>query len=132
MILLTRSPASVNAGFPGLFAHFPAPSRAPRPPPMSLTPDQLQRIATLARIDVGSDELREVTERLNQVLGLIDELQSVDTGGIVPMSHALDVQLSIRQRLRPDEVTETDRRDDYQKGAPAVEDGLYLVPKVIE
>ncbi|MDH4023476.1 MAG: Asp-tRNA(Asn)/Glu-tRNA(Gln) amidotransferase subunit GatC [Gammaproteobacteria bacterium] len=99
---------------------------------MSLTPDQLQRIATLARIDVGSDELREVTERLNQVLGLIDELQSVDTGGIVPMSHALDVQLSIRQRLRPDEVTETDRRDDYQKGAPAVEDGLYLVPKVIE
>ena len=99
---------------------------------MSLTPDQLQRIATLARIDVSADELRGVTERLNRVLGLIDQLQSVDTQGIAPMSHALDAQLSVRQRLRPDEVTEADRREDFQKGAPAVENGLYLVPKVIE
>ncbi len=95
---------------------------------MSLTPDQLQRIALLARIDVGPEELRGVTERLNRVLGLIDQLQSVDTQGIEPMSHALDVV----QRLRPDEVTEPDRRDEFQKGAPAVEQGLYLVPKVIE
>ena len=99
---------------------------------MSLTPDQLQRIATLARIDVSADELRGVTERLNRVLGLIDQLQSVETQGIAPMSHALDAQLSVRQRLRPDEVTEADRREDFQKGAPAVENGLYLVPKVIE
>ena len=62
------------------------------------------------------------------VLGLIDELQSVDTTGIAPMSHALDLV----QRLRPDEVTEPDRREAYQKVAPAVEEGLYLVPKVIE
>ncbi len=95
---------------------------------MSLTPDQLQRIALLARIDVGPEELRGVIERLNRVLGLIDQLQSVDTQGIEPMSHALDVV----QRLRPDEVTEPDRRDEFQKGAPAVEQGLYLVPKVIE
>lgn len=95
---------------------------------MSLTPDQLQRIALLARIDVAPGEAPGVTERLNQVLGLIDQLQSVDTQGIEPMSHALDVI----QRLRPDEVTEPDRRDDYQKGAPAVDQGLYLVPKVIE
>jgi len=95
---------------------------------MSLTPDQLQRIAMLARVDLGADELRGVTERLNRVLGLIDQLQSVDTQGIEPMSHALDVV----QRLRPDEVTEADRRDDFQRGAPAVENGLYLVPKVIE
>lgn len=99
---------------------------------MSLTPDQLKRIATLARIDVSADELRGVTERLNRVLGLIDQLQSVDTRGIAPMSHALDAQLSVRQRLRPDEVTEADRREDFQKGAPLVENGLYLVPKVIE
>lgn len=99
---------------------------------MSLTPDQLQRIATLARIDVSADELRGVTERLNRVLGLIDQLQSVETQGIAPMSHALDAQLSVRQRLRPDEVTEADQREDFQKGAPAVENGLYLVPKVIE
>jgi aspartyl-tRNA(Asn)/glutamyl-tRNA(Gln) amidotransferase subunit C len=99
---------------------------------MSLTPDQLQRIAVLARIEVSADELRGVTERLNRVLGLIDQLQSVDTQGIEPMSHALDAQLAVRQRLRPDEVTEADRREDFQKGAPAVENGLYLVPKVIE
>jgi aspartyl-tRNA(Asn)/glutamyl-tRNA(Gln) amidotransferase subunit C len=95
---------------------------------MSLTPDQLQRIALLARIDVSPEEAQSVTERLNRVLGLIDQLQSVDTRGIEPMSHALDVV----QRLRPDEVTEPDRRDAYQKGAPALEQGLYLVPKVIE
>ena len=95
---------------------------------MSLTPDQLQRIALLARIDVSPEEAQGVTERLNRVLGLIDQLQAVDTQGIEPMSHALDVV----QRLRPDAVTDTDRRDDFQRGAPAVEQGLYLVPKVIE
>ena len=99
---------------------------------MSLTPDQLQRIALLARIEVAPGEAPAVTERLNRVLGLIDQLQSVDTRGIEPMAHALDAQLSVRQRLRPDEVSEPDRRDEYQKGAPAVELGLYLVPKVIE
>jgi aspartyl-tRNA(Asn)/glutamyl-tRNA(Gln) amidotransferase subunit C len=95
---------------------------------MSLTPDQLQRIARLARIDVTAEESQGVTERLNRVLGLIDQLQAVDTEGIEPMSHALDLV----QRLRPDEVTEPDRRDAYQQAAPAVEQGLYLVPKVIE
>ena len=95
---------------------------------MSLTPDQLQRIALLARIDVSAEELSGVTERLNRVLGLIDQLQAVDTEGIAPMSHALDLV----QRLRPDEITEPDRREAYQRGAPAVDQGLYLVPKVIE
>jgi aspartyl-tRNA(Asn)/glutamyl-tRNA(Gln) amidotransferase subunit C len=99
---------------------------------MSLTPDQLQRIALLARIEVSAEEAQGVAERLNRVLGMIDQLQAVDTEGVEPMSHALDAQLSVRQRLRPDAVTEPDRRDDYQKGAPAVEQGLYLVPKVIE
>lgn len=99
---------------------------------MSLTPDQLQRIALLARIDVTAEESRGVTERLNQVLGLIDQLQAVQTEGIEPMAHALDAQLSVQQRLRPDEVSEADRREAYQKGAPAVEQGLYLVPKVLE
>jgi len=99
---------------------------------MSLTPDQLQRIALLARIAVSPEEARSVTDRLNQVLGLIDQLQAVDTRGIEPMSHPLDARLPVRQRLRPDQVTEADRRDDYQKGAPAAEQGLYLVPKVLE
>ena len=99
---------------------------------MSLTPDQLQRIALLARIAVSPEEARGVTDRLNQVLGLIDQLQAVDTRGIEPMSHALDAQLAVQQRLRPDAVTESDRRADYQAVAPAVDGGLYLVPKVIE
>jgi aspartyl-tRNA(Asn)/glutamyl-tRNA(Gln) amidotransferase subunit C len=99
---------------------------------MSLTPDQLQRIALLSRIAVSPEEARGVTDRLNQVLGLVDQLQAVDTGGIEPMSHALDAQLAVQQRLRPDAVTEPDLSADFQAVAPAVEQGLYLVPKVIE
>ena len=99
---------------------------------MSLTPDQLQRIALLARIAVSPEEAQGVTDRLNQVLGLIDQLQALDTRGIEPMAHALDSRLAVRQRLRPDAVTEPDRRAECQAVAPAVEGGLYLVPKVIE
>lgn len=66
--------------------------------------------------------------QLNRVLGLIEALQAVDTTGVEPMTHAGDLSL----RLRPDEVTEPDRRADYQQVAPAVDHGLYLVPRVIE
>ena len=99
---------------------------------MSLTPDQLQRIALLARIAVSPQEAPGVADRLNQVLGLIDQLQAVDTRGIEPMAHALDTQQAVQQRLRADAVTEPDRRADFQALAPAVEQGLYLVPRVIE
>ena len=95
---------------------------------MSLTPDQLQRIAHLARIAVSPQEAPGVTDRLNQVLGLIDQLQAVDTRGIEPMSHAQDLV----QPLRRDAVTETDQHGLFQSVAPHVEGGLYLVPKVIE
>jgi aspartyl-tRNA(Asn)/glutamyl-tRNA(Gln) amidotransferase subunit C len=95
---------------------------------MSLTPDQIERIAQLARIAVPAGEADAVRESLNRVLGMIDQLQAVDTAGIEPMSHALDVV----QPLRPDAVTEQDQRALIQRQAPAVEDGLYLVPKVIE
>jgi aspartyl-tRNA(Asn)/glutamyl-tRNA(Gln) amidotransferase subunit C len=99
---------------------------------MSLSPDQLNRIALLARIAVSPDEARAVTDRLNQVLGLIDQLQAVDTSGIEPMSHPLETQQSVQQRLRTDAVTEPDQRAEMQVLAPAVEQGLYLVPRVIE
>jgi aspartyl-tRNA(Asn)/glutamyl-tRNA(Gln) amidotransferase subunit C len=95
---------------------------------MSLSDDQIRRIAQLARIAIGDEESAQVRDRLNRVLGLIDQLQAVDTTGIEPMSHALDVV----QPLRPDAVTESDQRARFQSGAPAVEGGLYLVPKVIE
>ena len=99
---------------------------------MSLTPDQLQRIAHLARIAVSPQEAPGVTDRLNQVLALIDQLQAVDTRGIEPMAHALDAELAVQQLLRPDAVTDPDLRSEFQAVAPAVEQGLYLVPKVIE
>ena len=99
---------------------------------MALTPEQLQRLARLARIAVGPAESQAVAGRLNQVLGLIDQLQALDTKGTEPMAHPLDGPLQVRQRLRPDAVSEPDHRAEYQKPAPAVEDGLYLVPKVIE
>jgi len=95
---------------------------------MSLSDDQIRRIARLARIAIGDEESAQVRDRLNRVLGLIDQLQAVDTAGIEPMSHALDVV----QPLRPDAVTESDQRARFQSGAPAVDGGLYLVPKVIE
>ena len=95
---------------------------------MSLSDDQIRRIARLARIALQPDEIPELADRLNRILTLIGEMQAVDTAGIEPMSHALDVV----QRLRPDEVTETDQRERFQAVAPAVADGLYLVPKVIE
>jgi len=99
---------------------------------MSLSQDQIARVAQLARIALGAEESEAVLERLNRVLGLIDQMQAVDTSGIAPMSYPLDAVMTAVQRLRPDAVTEADLRELYQSVAPAVEDGLYLVPKVIE
>jgi len=95
---------------------------------MSLSDDQVRRLARLARLAIQPEESAAVVERLNRVLALVDEMRRVETAGIEPMSHPLDAQ----QRLRPDVVTEPDRRDLYQSVAPAVDGGLYLVPKVIE
>jgi len=95
---------------------------------MSLSDDQIRRLARLARIAIGPEESAEVARRLNRVLALVEQMRAVDTAGIEPMSHALDMV----QRLRADEATEPDLRQHYQSVAPAVEDGLYLVPKVIE
>jgi aspartyl-tRNA(Asn)/glutamyl-tRNA(Gln) amidotransferase subunit C len=99
---------------------------------MSLSDDQVRRIARLARLEISPQEVAPVAARLNRVLGLIEQMSAVDTQGIEPMAHPLDAQLLQGQRLRPDEVTEQDRREAYQAVAPATQDGLYLVPKVIE
>ena len=95
---------------------------------MSLSDDQLRRLARLARIAIRPEESAAVADRLSRVLGLIDQMRRVDTRGVEPMAHAQDLV----QPLRVDSVTETDQRERYQTVAPAVEEGLYLVPKVIE
>ena len=95
---------------------------------MSLSSDDVRRIAHLARIEVTGAELRAVRQQLNGILGLVEQLQAADTAGIEPMAHAQNVTL----RLREDAVTEPDQRALFQATAPAVEAGLYLVPKVIE
>jgi aspartyl-tRNA(Asn)/glutamyl-tRNA(Gln) amidotransferase subunit C len=95
---------------------------------MSLTTDDVKRIAHLARLEISESEVQATLQQLSGILGLIEEMQAVDTSGIDPMSHSQDVT----QRLREDVVTETDQRELFQSIAPAVENGLYLVPKVIE
>ena len=95
---------------------------------MSLNSADIKRIAHLARIEISDVEAEATLGKLTGILGLIEQMQAVDTTGIVPMSHSQDVS----QRLRDDVVTETNQRELFQSIAPAVEDGLYLVPKVIE
>lgn len=95
---------------------------------MALTLQDIQHIARLARIRVTEAEADTARGQLNSIFGLIEQMQAVDTSGVEPMSHALDVA----QRLREDRVSESDQRDKFQAIAPAVENGLYLVPKVIE
>ena len=99
---------------------------------MSLSDDQVRRIARLARIALQAGESAAVTERLNRVLAMVDEISRVDTAGIEPLAHPLDPHFVPGQPLRVDSVTESDQRARYQRVAPAVEEGLYLVPKVIE
>ena len=95
---------------------------------MSLTNDDLNRLTLLARLEITSDEVPDVLAKLTDIVAMVDQLQEADTKDVVPMAHPLDRQ----QRLRADEVTETDEHQRYQRNAGMVERDLYLVPKVIE
>jgi aspartyl-tRNA(Asn)/glutamyl-tRNA(Gln) amidotransferase subunit C len=95
---------------------------------MSLDSDDVKRIARLARIETSDAEAQATQTQLNTIFDLIATMQAVDTAGIAPMAHAQEVY----QRLRDDTVTETDRHAAFQAVAPAVENGLYLVPRVVE
>jgi aspartyl-tRNA(Asn)/glutamyl-tRNA(Gln) amidotransferase subunit C len=95
---------------------------------MALTHDDVCRVARLARLRQDDAQAAAMLIELNRIFALIGEMQAVDTAGVEPMSHPRDVA----QRLRPDEVTETDRRARLLPLAPRSEAGLYLVPKVIE
>lgn len=95
---------------------------------MTLSLDDVKRVANLARIEIGEDEAQQALTQLSGIFGLIEQMQAVDTSHIEPMSHAQDMI----QRLRADVVTESDQHLLFQSIAPQVEAGLYLVPKVIE
>jgi aspartyl-tRNA(Asn)/glutamyl-tRNA(Gln) amidotransferase subunit C len=95
---------------------------------MSLSLDDVRRIAALARLAVTDAELAPVQAQLNGIFGLVEQLRAANTAGIEPMAHAQDVML----RLREDRVSEQDQHERFQSIAPQVEAALYLVPKVIE
>jgi len=95
---------------------------------VSLSKDQVQHIAKLARLELSEDEYAESVKKLSKIVDFVDHLSEADTEGVVPMAHPLDVA----QRLRPDVVIEANERDHYQQNAASVSGGLYLVPKVIE
>jgi aspartyl-tRNA(Asn)/glutamyl-tRNA(Gln) amidotransferase subunit C len=96
---------------------------------MSLKPDQIQTVAHLARLALKPEEIPAYAESLGRILGLVGELERADTGAMEPMAHPLVGQV---QRLRVDEITSGNDRELYQRNAPQVEAGLYLVPRVIE
>lgn len=95
---------------------------------MSVSPQDVEKVALLARLTISESELQEVTERFSRVLNLVDELNTIDTTDVVPMSNPHDME----QRLRTDEVTRRNNRDALMASAPSQEQGYFLVPKVID
>ncbi len=95
---------------------------------MSLTRSEVENIAGLARLQVSDDEMAGYVDNLSRIIDFVDQLNAADTGDVTPMAHPLNMA----QRLRLDEVTESDKRERYQANAPSVAASLYLVPKVIE
>lgn len=95
---------------------------------MALDKSEVEKIAHLARLHISDAEADEVSSRITDILSLIDQMQSVDTDSVEPLAHPLDVV----QRLRADEITEKNQRDELLALAPSTQDGLYLVPKVLD
>ena len=95
---------------------------------MSLNREDVEKLCLLARLEITTEEMADVQAKLSDIVGLVDQLQAVDTTGVTPMAHPLDRA----QRLRKDEITEVDEHERIQTNAPSVERALYLVPKVIE
>jgi aspartyl-tRNA(Asn)/glutamyl-tRNA(Gln) amidotransferase subunit C len=95
---------------------------------MSIEVDEVKKIAKLASLNVDDADIQSYATNLSNILDLVAQMDAIDTSGVTPMSHPFDVV----QRLREDVVTDFNRREDFQAIAPATEDGLYLVPKVIE
>ena len=99
---------------------------------MALTPQDVSRIAHLARLELSSAEQAQMLDQLNGFFGIVEQMSAVDTRGVEPLYTPLSAVQDVALRLRDDVVSESDAREANQRSAPAVEDGLFLVPKVIE
>lgn len=95
---------------------------------MSLNADEVKKIAHLARLEISEEQVADYAKNLSSILDLVEQMNAVDTSGVEPMAHPLHMS----QRLREDVVTEQNQREHFQQHAPAVEQGHFLVPKVIE
>jgi len=95
---------------------------------VSLTKLEVRHVATLARLQLEDGEIDDVVDKLSRIVDFVDQLQGADTDDVLPMAHPLNMS----QRLRADDVSESDQRDFVQENAPATEGGYYLVPKVLE
>lgn len=99
---------------------------------MALTPQDVSRIAQLARLELSAAEAAAMLGQLNDFFGIVEQMRAVDTSGVEPLYTPLSAVGEVALRLRDDVVTETNERELNQRSAPAVADGLFLVPKVIE
>ncbi|WP_028102364.1 Asp-tRNA(Asn)/Glu-tRNA(Gln) amidotransferase subunit GatC [Pseudoduganella violaceinigra] len=99
---------------------------------MSLTLTDVTRIANLAQLEMDQAQTADMLDKLNGIFALAEQMKTVDTEGVAPLSHPLANAMQVALRLREDAATEPNRREEYQQVAPKTEDGLYLVPKVIE
>ena len=95
---------------------------------MSINKDEIKYLSLLSRMDIDKNEIKDVEEKLSKIIDFVDQLQTISTDDIEPMAHPLNQS----QRLRMDEVTETNDRENIQKNAQQIEKGMYLVPKVID
>lgn len=95
---------------------------------MSIDRNDIVNVSHLAKIHLNEDDVPELTDRINRILSMVDEMQSIDTSGVEPMANPLDAV----QQLREDVISETNQREVLIRNAPMSEDGLFLVPKVID
>ena len=107
-------------------------SRLPASFSMSLTSSDIARIASLARLQLAPDESERMLGQINGFFDLVEQMRAVDTAGVEPLAHPVATVEDVTLRLAEDEVTEPNNREANQRSAPAVENGLFLVPKVIE
>jgi aspartyl-tRNA(Asn)/glutamyl-tRNA(Gln) amidotransferase subunit C len=99
---------------------------------MALSLADIDRLAHLARLGLSADERQRMCGQLNDFFGIVEKMRAVDTTGIIPLAHPVDVMGAMALRLRDDIASEPNQRDANQRSAPAVESGLFLVPRVIE